>query len=67
MTDLDWDSDHINCPSCGAKQGDLWEYDFGANEETEADCGSCGKTYTLHKSISVDYAASPSGSVGRDG
>ena len=59
MTDLEWHGCLVTCPSCGEKQGDLWEYNMGDEDIKEVDCGSCDARFMLHCSVTVEYAASP--------
>jgi hypothetical protein len=50
-------SDTVKCPMCGAVQRDLWDCDWGSREELTVPCGSCGKDYILHRTVSVSYEA----------
>jgi hypothetical protein len=46
------------CPYCGNEEEDAWEIDFGDGLEgdTEHDCGSCGETYFVSRSVSIYYS-----------
>jgi uncharacterized protein (DUF983 family) len=59
VKDLEWDPYTVECPHCGAKQGDLWEYSF--NGEAQVSCVSCDEDYTLHRMVTVEYASSIDG------
>jgi hypothetical protein len=50
-------NDEVLCPECGARQRDLWDYDWNVNEEKVVPCGSCGKDYILSRQVSVTYYA----------
>ena len=47
----------VDCPECGARQTDLWDYEWGTREELTASCGSCGADYLLSREVAVDYYA----------
>lgn len=49
-------NDHVICPHCGDTIRDLWDYGWGAAEEIEANCGSCGGDIVLHREISAHYS-----------
>ena len=51
-------NDDFECPYCGAKVGDSWEYSDG---EQEIECGTCYKTFIAYKEIEVSYKTSPKG------
>lgn len=43
------------CPYCGYVDRNAWEVDFGTDDLAEIDCGSCEKTYTCVRHLSVSY------------
>ena len=49
-------SDTVKCPHCGSVADELYEYfGDGMNETSEIDCGHCGFTFQISRTISVDY------------
>lgn len=49
------DTEQIDCPACGYRLGDLWEY-FVSNDATaEIECEGCGVALNLERNVSVDY------------
>ncbi len=51
----------IACPHCGEQNRDLWDHDWGSREEIETDCGACEEPFTLSRSVTVTYTATPKG------
>lgn len=45
-------SSSVECPICGEKNGDLWEYEEGCHE---IECGHCEAPLTLDIEFSVTY------------
>ncbi len=48
-------SDEANCPYCGARNIELWDYDWTNREEVSTECGSCEKPVTIYRRVTVDY------------
>ena len=52
--------DSVTCPICGQINHDLSEVCGGEVEyDTEIDCGHCGESFALSRTISISYKASP--------
>lgn len=49
-------NDDFECPYCGAKVSDSWEY---SDVEQEIECGTCCKTFNAYKEYEVSYRTSP--------
>ena len=49
-------NDDFECPYCGSKVGDSWEYSDG---EQNIECGTCYKTFIAYKEFEVNYRTSP--------
>ena len=47
---------NITCPYCGYEDKNSWEFDY--DEETQQDCGRCGKEFNVSREISVTYSTS---------
>lgn len=47
------------CPHCDAVLRDAWELNFYRDEETEVDCGTCEKPYTINRDITITYSTTP--------
>jgi hypothetical protein len=49
------------CPNCETEYRDAWEltFDGGGEGETEVECGSCEKPFTIARHISVSYSTYP--------
>lgn len=57
--DLDYQIEPV-CPYCGKKEGDAWELPFsGMEDDIDADCGHCGKTYRVERHVSISYSTRP--------
>ena len=41
------------CPHCGHEHQDAWEW---KGDEGEQDCWSCGRCFSYHRMISVEYS-----------
>ena len=50
----------VPCPHCGESNGDLFELsDLKSDgDETETDCGSCGKLIRVQMSVTYEYRSS---------
>lgn len=46
------------CPWCGHEDPDSWEYGEG---ETDVECPSCRKPFTVEVTVSVEYTTEPKG------
>ncbi len=51
----------IACPHCGEQNTDLWDHDWAGREEIEVECGTCEEPFTLSRTQSVTYTATPKG------
>ena len=51
--------DSIACPHCGTIHRDLWDHEWGNNEDIETECGECERPFTLSRRVRVDYTARP--------
>lgn len=60
MPDYSFESKPV-CPHCGDEIQDAWELFRDMEETTEADCGSCEKTFTITRSVSFHYCAKGAG------
>lgn len=49
---------HAVCPWCGYKDPDSWEYEEG---ETDVECPSCEKPFTVYVSLVAEYTTAPKG------
>ena len=47
----------IECPHCSETITDLWDYDWGTDEEIEIECSFCDEPVALRKVVSVDFYA----------
>lgn len=56
-------TDEICCPFCGYEHSDSWEL---RSDDGDTDCGSCGKTFTYRRNVTVDYVTSPGPDCIRD-
>ena len=50
--DSTYGEDEIQCPHCGIKQSDSWEY----GDDGHIDCDSCGSSYCYTRDVSVSYS-----------
>lgn len=48
-------SDSVECPHCGTKISDLWDYNWTHAETVEVECGECNKPLTIERHVSVTY------------
>ena len=49
-------ADKVMCPICGCINSDLWEVCPDQVEyDTEIDCGHCGESFAISRTISVSY------------
>jgi hypothetical protein len=52
--------DEIECPYCGWKDRDSWEWGSGnVEEDGTADCGECEREFYVSKSCSITYVTKP--------
>ena len=62
MTDPNREIDHeytdeIVCPWCGHRHQDSWEWFADSpNEDTEGECGSCGKSFFVSEHRDITYS-----------
>lgn len=47
------------CPYCGDTDENAWELGSGGEEDGTTECGSCNRTYTYQRHISVTYSTQP--------
>lgn len=50
----------VKCPSCGASQGDLWEYRLEGEDSTATTCGECGNEFVIRCHTTVEYSSAQS-------
>jgi hypothetical protein len=55
------DMHEVECPYCGCKNGNLWEWLPNEMEPYNEDyeCGGCEKTFKLSRIVTIDYEATP--------
>ncbi len=61
-TPTEYDCSHTHelvCPYCGGEMSDSWEYGSGGEEDSEADCGHCSRTFRYSRNVSVSYTTYP--------
>lgn len=47
--------DAIRCPYCGESEDNSWEADGDGGDEIDRECGSCDKSFTYTRNVSVTY------------
>lgn len=55
----DWDENEVTCPKCGHKWGELWDYDWGEDDNSfvETECPNCDCDLTIRCERVYRYAA----------
>lgn len=53
-------TDEMLCPHCGESQSNPEEHFGRLDEETDTDCGHCGKAFRASRTVSVHYNTEPS-------
>lgn len=48
----------IVCPYCGHIHSESYDFGSGGEEDSEAECDSCGKQFYWSRIISVEYSTS---------
>ena len=48
---------YVECPHCGHKVRELWEYGLNVDEEITVECGDCGEPYRICCEVTVIYTA----------
>ncbi len=51
-------ADDLICPYCGYVEQDVWELDFGAGFDGDAEvtCAACGEEYHAERHCAVSYS-----------
>jgi DNA-directed RNA polymerase subunit RPC12/RpoP len=53
----DSDSDGIDCPHCGHRIRELWDYSWGKHTDIEIECPSCDTPILLSCRTEISYTA----------
>ena len=61
-------SRNIVCPYCDYVDQNSWEVDFGPSIEGDIkiDCGRCGETFNVSRSVEITYTSTPINGEGND-
>jgi transcription elongation factor Elf1 len=50
---------YAECPHCGYKEWDAWEWELEDGDSCDADCGQCGRKYNVSASVSTQWSTRP--------